>query len=90
MYTEPQVRELVKDAVSRTSKNGARPRDGDSLVFNLGFDSLRIATLAMELEKQLGRPLLLVNWVGRCGDPKNLTVGSLSDYVYEVVSRDGA
>jgi acyl carrier protein len=58
----------------------------DRLVDDLGFDSIRIASLSVEMERELGEPLLLNDWVGAVGDPALLTVGSLVDYVRTVLA----
>lgn len=52
-----------------------------SLVFDLGFDSLAIARLSLTLEQQLGSPILLDSWLSLHTDPVALTVGSLCAFV---------
>jgi acyl carrier protein len=53
----------------------------DRLVDDLGFDSLRIAMLALELEAEFGEPFLINDWIAETGDVSRLTVGSLAEYV---------
>ncbi|HET9256759.1 MAG TPA: phosphopantetheine-binding protein [Pseudonocardiaceae bacterium] len=63
--------------------DGARttPQPRDHFVDDLGFDSLRVATLALTLEHELGYPVLLNDWLATIGDIANLTVQSLIDYL---------
>ena len=84
-----EVSRKVREAILDTCEDNTTIRDQDSLVLSLGFNSLKVVTLALALEKQFERPLLLNDWVGRCPDPTLLTVGSLCDYVWEVMQRDG-
>ena len=60
---------------------GMTPRPSDHLVDDLGFDSLRVATLALTLEDELGYPVLLNDWLATIGDFAELTVQSLIDYL---------
>jgi acyl carrier protein len=54
---------------------------GHSLVEDLGFDSLTITVLALEIETRLGQSILLNRWVEGVSDPSELTVGSLCAYL---------
>ena len=65
-----------------------RIRDSDSLVMRLGYDSLRMASLAIALEEEFERPLLLAEWIARAGDPEALTVGSLCEYIAEILQDE--
>jgi acyl carrier protein len=65
-----------------------RIKDSDSLVARLGYDSLRMASLAIALEDEFGRPLLLAEWISRAPDPDALTVGSLCEYIGEILEHD--
>jgi acyl carrier protein len=56
-------------------------------VDDLGFDSLRISMLALELEERIGAPILLHEWIEASGQPGGLTVGSLQDFVEAAVAR---
>ena len=66
-----------------------RVRDSDSLIARLGYDSLRMASLAIALEEEFGRPLLLAEWIARAPDPDELTVSSLCDYIAEILEHEG-
>jgi acyl carrier protein len=54
-----------------------------SFVDDLGFDSMGIVVLGLALEDRFDRPVLLDEWIGRCEDPTELTVGSLCAYLEE-------
>ena len=54
---------------------------GHCFITDLGFDSLSIARLALELEDRVQQPVLLDDWIASEPDPSALTVGSLCDYV---------
>lgn len=60
-------------------------RQDDSLVLRLGFDSMKLALLSLSLEDEFGCGFALDEWVGSQSDPRELTVGSLSDYVQEAL-----
>ena len=65
-----------------------RIQDSDSLVAQLGYDSLRMASLAIALEDEFGRPLLLAEWIARAADPEQLTVASLCEYIGEILEHE--
>ena len=88
MLDKSKIERCVHDAVRASIEKEVRIRASDSLVLSLGFDSLRVASLAIALEVELERAILLNEWIGRCSDPAALTVGSLCDYVWEVLQRD--
>lgn len=54
---------------------------GHGFITDLGFDSMSIARLALELEDRVQQPVLLDDWIASQPDPSALTVGSLCDYV---------
>ncbi len=54
---------------------------GHCFVTDLGFDSMSIARLALELEDRVQQPVLLDDWIASEPDPTALTVGSLCNYV---------
>jgi acyl carrier protein len=60
----------------------------DSLVLRLGFDSMNMALLSLALESQLGRAVALDGWIASHPDPHDLTVGSLSDYLADLLRRN--
>jgi acyl carrier protein len=79
---ERSIEEKVIRAVARSSPDRQRMvAVTDRLVDDLGFDSIRIANLSVEIEHELGEPILLNDWVGSAGDPALLTVASLVDFV---------
>jgi acyl carrier protein len=63
-------------------------QDSDSLVARLGYDSLRMASLAIALEDEFGRSLLLAEWIARAPDPEQLTVASLCEYIDENLEHE--
>ena len=60
------------------------------LVRDLGFDSLRMATLGLSLEDAFGCTILLNDWIASVEDPGALTVESLVCFVAERLSPDQA
>jgi acyl carrier protein len=60
----------------------------DSLVLDLGLDSMKVALLALALEERLGRAILLERWISSCSDPARLSVESLHHYVRTVLADD--
>jgi acyl carrier protein len=83
------VTERVCRAVGAACEHPVSPRDTDRLVDDLGFDSLRIATLAFELEREFGEAFLLNDWIADTHDVSDLTVRSLAVYV-ETCLAEGA
>ena len=57
-------------------------------MLDLGFDSMKVALLALALEDQIGRPILLERWISNCAEPTGLTVESLHAYVRRVLVGD--
>ena len=51
------------------------------LVRDLGFDSLRMATLGLSLEEAFGCTILLSDWIASIDDPATLTVESLVSFI---------
>lgn len=85
------TRARVANAIRRASVRPLPDRlgDSDSFVSDYGFDSLRFAILALELEDQLGCTVLLDEWIRSFDDPRQLTYGSLCAFV-EGLRRDVA
>jgi acyl carrier protein len=79
---------VIRAIASSCGVTVKRVKDSDSLVARLGYDSLRMASLAIALEEEFGRPLLLAEWIARVPDPEQLTVGSLCEYVSEILDED--
>jgi acyl carrier protein len=82
------VEARVDKAILAAMQRSAKINRSDSLVLTLGFDSLRVASLAIALEDQLDRPILLNDWIASCSDPTALTVASLHEYVWQVLNKD--
>jgi acyl carrier protein len=84
-----EVTRAIRDAASTALP--AELTDTLSFVFDLGFDSLAMARLALALEEQLGCPILLDPWLSSRSDPAALTIGSLCEFVQSrVESHEGA
>jgi acyl carrier protein len=79
---------VVRAIASSCGITVKRIKDSDSLVASLGYDSLRMASLAIALEDEFQRPLLLAEWIARAPDPEELTVGSLCEYIDEIMEHD--
>jgi acyl carrier protein len=52
-----------------------------SILADLGLDSLKVVELTVLLEKQLGRPVFLPEWIASVEDPADLTVASLAHFL---------
>ena len=52
-----------------------------SILADLGLDSLKVGELTVLLEKQLGRPVFLPEWIASVEDPADLTVDSLARFL---------
>lgn len=83
--TREQVMTKVVAAITKTLRNKAAVRPADRFVNDLGFDSLKMATLSIALEAEIGVPLLLNDWISASNDPSALTVDSLADYLTEAL-----
>lgn len=88
MLTRDQVDTGVRKAVLETSQKKPKLKDSHRFLTDLGFDSLRMVSLSLALENEFGRPLLLNEWLGGASDVTALTVGSLCEYVWEIVNLD--
>lgn len=71
------VKAVLGDGESRSLSANYR------LVDDLGFDSLKMASLSIALEDRLGETILLNDWIARSPSPDKLTIESLADYIYQ-------
>lgn len=75
----PDVHEALVALVPRKLRSRITP--DASILADLGLDSLKVVELTMLLEKQLGRPVFLPEWIASVDDPSDLTVGSLARFL---------
>ena len=81
------VEQRVLRAVSQSCESvGRAVRPADRLVDDLGFDSLRMATLSVALEEEFDAAILLNDWIGGADDPSSLTVKSLVDHLQRALA----
>ena len=87
-----ELSERVLKAIHQAGGDTIPPTLGrdDSLVLRLGFDSMKLALLSLSLESEFGCEIALDVWIGAHPDPRQLTVGSLNDYVESAVRRSGS
>ncbi len=74
-----EVKRALEPLVPRAMRKKISPES--SLLSDLGMDSLKVVELTVLLEKQLGRPVFLPDWIASADDPADLTVGSLARYL---------
>lgn len=55
------------------------------LVEDLGFDSLKMATLSIALEDALDETILLNEWISSSPSPNELTIESLALFIYRML-----
>lgn len=67
----------------------AAVRPEHHLVDDLGFDSVKVASLTIALEDEFDDVLLLNDWIASASDPSELTVDSLVDYLLELLAAGG-
>src|SRR3954468_7037336 len=77
----PEVRQALEALVPKKLRRRIKP--DASILADLGLDSLKVVELTMLLEKQLGRPVFLPEWIASVEDPADLTVASLSRFLAE-------
>jgi acyl carrier protein len=80
------IREKTYAAILNASESTKQPSAHDSLVFDLGFDSMRMAMLSIALEVEFGAVILLNDWISSVDDLDQLTVESLVGYVAGVMT----
>jgi acyl carrier protein len=78
---EDEVLSKVCRAVTTASEQSVVPQPHHRLIDDLGFDSLRVASLAIELEVQFGQAVLLNDWIAAAPQLSALTVQSLADHL---------
>jgi acyl carrier protein len=83
--------EVMQKVVRAVKTTAAKPPDlisgSHSLVLDLGFDSLRVATLSVALETEFGELILLNEWIANAHTPYELNVNSLVAFVSDAISR---
>jgi acyl carrier protein len=90
MIDRQTVLAKVRAAVRSVLEDDRRAVDGGAhFVDDLGFDSVRMASLTIALEDEFDDVLLLNDWIAGASDPGELTVDSLADYLL-ALSSDGA
>lgn len=77
----PAVRQALEALVPKNLRKKIRPEA--SILTDLGLDSLKVVELTVLLEKQLGRPVFLPEWIASVDDPAELTVESLALFLAE-------
>jgi acyl carrier protein len=87
---QEEIYEKTCAAIRNTLVSVGELSPGHSLVFDLGFDSMRMATLSIALEIEFDTVLLLNDWISSVDDPYQLTVRSLVEYLAGAFSGDGA
>ena len=75
----PAVRAALRPLVPRRLHTRIAP--DASILADLGLDSLKVVELTVLLEKELGRPVFLPEWIASVDDPADLTVESLALYL---------
>lgn len=73
------VRNALEELVQRSLHKKIKP--GASILADLGLDSLKVVELTVLLEKELGRPVFLPEWIASVEDPADLTVDSLARFL---------
>ncbi|HWT86593.1 MAG TPA: acyl carrier protein [Myxococcales bacterium] len=77
LFTE--VRDALQELVPKKMRRRITPQA--SILGDLGLDSLKVVELTMLLEKRLGRPVFLPEWIASVEDPADLTVESLARFL---------
>ena len=75
----PEVRDALEALVPKKLRKRITPEA--SILADLGLDSLKVVELTMLLEKRLGRPVFLPEWIASVEDPADLTVASLARFL---------
>jgi len=75
----PAVRRALCGLVPKRLQKRIVPKA--SILADLGLDSLKVVELTVLLEKELGRPVFLPEWIASVNDPGELTVQSLARFL---------
>lgn len=73
------VRRALEELVQKPLHKKIKPQA--SILADLGLDSLKVVELTVLLEKELGRPVFLPEWIASVEDPADLTVDSLAKFL---------
>jgi acyl carrier protein len=88
MNTLTEITDKVVRAIRKTARRPPDRIEGATrFVHDLDFDSLRMATLSVALEEELGELLLLNDWIAGADDPHLLDVDSLVAYVRDALGE---
>ena len=87
--TSDHIEQRVVSAIRKTARNALPSQISahHSFVQDLDFDSISISMLGLALEDEFHCAILLSGWVERHSETASLTVGSLCDYLAEVLPR---
>ncbi len=85
-FKRPEIEERTRATILKVMQKTVALRKADSFVSVLGFNSLRMVSLSLALEEEFGSQLLLNDWIASADDPRDLTVGSLYDYVEKALA----
>jgi acyl carrier protein len=77
----PAVKQALEALVAKNLRKKITPQA--SILADLGLDSLKVVELTVLLEKEVGRPVFLPEWIASVDDPADLTVGSLALFLAE-------
>ena len=75
----PAVKKALEALVAKNVRKKITPEA--SILADLGLDSLKVVELTVLLEKELGRPVFLPEWIASVEDPAELTVASLARFL---------
>lgn len=87
--TSDHIQRSVVSAIRRTARNAlpSEIKADHSFVSDLDFDSMSISLLGLALEDEFNCAILLSGWVERHSQTTSLTVGSLCEYLAEVLPQ---
>jgi acyl carrier protein len=82
---EQKVKEAIRSVAKRVPAKRIRP---EATLIECEIDSLRVVELTIALERTLGAPVFLHDWISRVNHPRELTVGSLIDYLAATIGSE--